>query len=121
MLPAFATETIAVYYPRIETSRGATRYVRQVDPTDMIHISGCSVQPTTSSSNLSEPRDETMTLMTAWVPEEQWVRVIAGGTTRDLVFEWRGMQFIQYGEAMPWISPTGNLGHVQIYLRAYKG
>ena len=121
MLPAFATETIKIYYPEVRASRGTTQYVYQVDPLNSITVSGCSVQPTTTSEALSEPRDETMTLMTAWIPDAQWARVMAGGTLHQLVFEWRGMQFIQYGTALPWISPTGALGHVQVYLRAYRG
>lgn len=121
MLPAFATETITIFYPKVVTSRGTTQYVYQVDPLDKITVSGCSVQPTTTSESLNAPRDETMTLMTAWIPDAQWARVIAAGTTHQLVFEWRGRQFVQYGSYMPWVSPTGTLSHVCVYLREYRG
>ncbi len=121
MLPSFATETMAIYYPRISVARGTTELVYQVDPADRIYISGCSVQPSTTTEALNEPREQTMTIMTAWIPDHEWARVIAGGDIRRLVFEWRGQQFVQYGNAMPWISPTGSLGHVQVYLRAYEG
>ena len=121
MLPAFATETLAIFFPEVRVGRGTTQYVPQVDHTDMIHVSGCSVQPTTTSSNLSDPRDQTLTLMTAWIPDHEWARVMAAGPTHDLVIEWRGQQFLQYGDSMSWISPTGTLGHVQVYLRGYRG
>lgn len=121
MLPSFATETLAIYYPRVVSARGTAELAYQTDPTARIYVSGCSVQPSSTSEATSEPREQTMTLMTAWIPEHEWARVIAGGTPRRLVYEWRGMQFVQYGNAMPWVSPTGALGHVQVYLRAYEG
>lgn len=121
MLPSIATETMQVFYPEVIASRGTIEMRYKVDPEDSIHISGCSIQPTTTSRNLSEPRNQVMTLMSAWIPEGEWARVMAGGDIRKLVFEWRGQQFIQYGQAMPWVSPTGTLGHVQVYLRAYEG
>lgn len=121
MLPSFATETLAIYYPRVIIARGSTQYVAQVDTTDMIHVSGCSVQPATTSESISEPRDQTLNLMTAWIPEHEWARVVAGGPIHELVVEWRGLQFMMYGDAMPWVSPTGALSHVQIYLRSWRG
>lgn len=121
MLPSFATETMQVFYPQVIASRGTVELRYKLDPEDSIHISGCSVQPTTTSENLGEPRNQSATLLTAWIPDSEWARVVAGGDIRKLAFEWRGMQLVQYGQAMPWISPTGTLGHVQIYLRAYEG
>lgn len=121
MLPSFATETMQVFYPQVIASRGTVELRYKLDPEDSLHISGCSVQPTTTSENLGEPRNQSATLLTAWIPDSEWARVVAGGDIRKLAFEWRGMQLVQYGQAMPWISPTGTLGHVQVYLRAYEG
>lgn len=121
MLPSFATETIKFFYPRTLTARGTTELVYQTDDDNSITVSGCSIQPTTSSEALGEPRQQTLMQMTAWIPEAQWARVVAGGDIRRLVAEWRGTQFVVYGDAMRWISPTGSLGHVQIYLRVYEG
>ena len=120
MLPSFATETLTIYYPEQIQTRGTTDYRYRIDSQHSISVSGCSVQPSTTSETLSEPRLQELTLMNLWMPDTEWTRVAAGGTKR-LIFEWRGMQFIQYGTAMPWISPTGTLGHVLIYLRAYEG
>lgn len=121
MLPSFATESLTIYYAEQVTARGTTEYRPQVDAEDCISVSGCSVQPTTTSENLAEPREETLSLMTAWIPDTEWARVVTGGDTHSLVYEWRGLQFVQYGNAMPWVSPTGTLGHVVVYLRAYRG
>jgi len=62
-----------------------------------------------------------MTLMTAWIPSNEWARVIAGGPAHDFIMEWRGQQFLQYGDSMDWVSPTGALDHVQVYIRRYRG
>lgn len=122
MLPSIATETLKVYYPQFVGSRGTVEFQPQADPLNMISVSGCSVQPTTTSEVLSEPREQTMTLMTAWIPEAQWARIIAGGsTTKNLVVEWRGRQYLAYGTALEWASPLMTLGHVQMYLREYRG
>ncbi len=121
MLPSFATESLTIYYAEKVTARGTTEYRPQVDSEDCISVSGCSVQPTTTSENIAEPREETLSLMTAWIPDTEWTRVVTGGDTHSLVYEWRGLQFVQYGNAMPWVSPTGTLGHVVVYLRAYRG
>lgn len=121
MLPSFATETLTIYYPEQISTRGTTDYRYRIDSQHSISVSGCSVQPSTTSETLSEPRIQDQTLMNLWMPDTEWSRVTAGGDTKRLIFEWRGMQFIQYGTAMPWISPTGTLGHVLIYLRAYEG
>lgn len=121
MLPAVATETLTVCYPTIVTSRGTTEYVYSTSG-DSITVSGCSVQPTTTSSDVSDPRTQTLSLYTAWIPEAQWARVIAGGTTlKHLAYIWRGEKYVQYGDAMEWHSPTGLLGHTQMYLRRYEG
>lgn len=122
MLPSFAQETIRVYYPRPVSRRGTTEFEFDLDDqTDTIVISGCSVQPTTTSEVLSQPREQDALMMTAWIPEAQWARVIAGGDTRRLMMEWRGCMFEMYGNDMPWISPTGALNHVVVYLRSYHG
>jgi hypothetical protein len=121
MRPSFATETIRIYYPEVISARGTIELRYKIDPLDSIAVSGCSVQPTTTSENLNEPRTESMTLLTAWIPDAEWARVVAGGDIRKLAFEWRGMLLAQYGQALPWVSPTGALGHVQVYLRQYEG
>lgn len=121
MLPAFATESLTIYYAKKVTARGTIEYQPQVDPEHSISVTGCSVQPTTTSENLSEPREQTLSLMTAWIPDTEWARVVAGGDLHSLVYEWRGIQMVQYGQAMPWVSPTGTLGHVVVYLREYRG
>lgn len=122
MLPALATETMTIYYAKAVTDRGTVEYMPQTDSSNCIHVSGCSVQPSTTSEALGEPREQTLSLMTAWIPDSEWARVIAGGSSlNSLVYEWRGLQFVQYGNSMPWISPTNTLGHVQVYLREYRG
>jgi len=122
MLPSFAQETLRVYYPTAIARRGTTDYSFDLSSAaGTIVISGCSVQPTTTSETLTQPREQEALMMTAWIPEAQWARVIAGGETRRLVMEWRGHFFEMYGTEMPWISPSGNLDHVQVYLRLYRG
>lgn len=121
MLPAFATESLTIYYAERIQARGTIEYRPRVDPEHSISVSGCSVQPTTTSENLGEPREQTLSLMTAWIPDTEWARVAAAGDLHSLVYEWRGIQMVQYGQAMPWVSPTGTLGHVQVYLREYRG
>lgn len=121
MLPSIATETLKIYYPQTVVARGTVEYQPRVDATHMLTVSGCSIQPTTTSELLSEQREQTMTLMTVWMPEAQWARIVAGGTTRQLVIEWHGRQFLQYGSVMEWASPTGALGHVQLYVREWEG
>lgn len=122
MLPSFAQETIRFYYATARSSRGTTEYTFDLSSqVDTIVASGCSVQPNSTSELISQPRLQDALLMTAWVPEEQWARVVAGGDTRRLVAEWRGHFFEVYGLDLPWVSPTGALSHVQLYLRDYRG
>lgn len=121
MLPSLATETLTIFYAKKTESRGTVDYEYQADPNFSIEISGCSVQPVTTTSTQELPRNQDLTMLWAWIPQSEWERVQNTGDIHKLLIEWNGLQLVQYGDALRWTSPTGNISHVQIYMRQYRG
>ena len=112
MLPSWFRQTVTRLRPVTKTSRGST--VPDWDAAASLVISGCSVQPSTTS--LSQDGrvlgiDESFTLYmppTADVIEGD--RVVFNGETYTVI-----------GVPKRWISPTGGLSNKQVSIERWNG
>lgn len=113
MLPSFCQQSITRVRPGTKTSRGST--VPDWDnPTSSATISGCSVQP--ASTSLSEDgRVLGITDgLTVYLPNGS--DVLAGD---HIVYD--GETYEINGEPRVWASPTGARSHILLNLRRYSG
>lgn len=112
MLPSWFKQTVTRIRPGEKTSRGSV--IPDWDNTASLVISGCSVQPSTTS--LSQDGrvlgiDESFTL---YMPPN--ADIVEG----DRV-EYNGETYTVIGVPKPWVSPTGNLSNKQVTLERWSG
>lgn len=112
MLPSWFRQTVTRIRPGEKTSRGSV--IPDWDNAASLAISGCSVQPSTTT--LSQDGrvlgiEESFTL---YMPPN--ADVIKG----DRV-EYNGEVYTVIGVPKPWISPTGNLNNKQVTLERWSG
>lgn len=111
MLPSFCTETVTIERAPLETVRGSA--VRDWTKAQPHTISGCSVQPASTSSN--EERAEQVT--------DRWELYAPPGAdieTGDRVM-WSGHTFDIDGAPYQWASPTGRVTHLHAHLVRWEG
>lgn len=111
MLPSFATQSVTRIRPGTKTSRGST--MPDWDNVTSATISGCSVQPATTSLSQDGRVLGILDGMTCYLPEGSDVqdgdRIQYGGETYTI-------------DGAPRVWPTaGNLAHIQINLRRWSG
>ena len=112
MLPTWFRQTVTRIRPGEKTSRGSV--IPDWDNTASLVVTGCSVQPSTTS--LSQDGrvlgiEESFTL---YMPPN--ADIIQG----DRV-EYNGEVYTVIGVPKPWISPTGNLSNKQVTLERWSG
>lgn len=111
MLPSFATLTVTRLRAAQTTERGAT--IRDWANAQSLAISGCHVQPDTTSSDYAE-RANTIQTYTLWAPVDADVlrgdRIVANGTTFDVV-----------GVPFSWYSPRGTVDHMTCKMTEWEG
>lgn len=111
MLPSFATQSVTRIRPGTKTSRGST--IPDWDNATSATISGCSVQPATTSLSQDGRVLGILDGMTAYLPEgsdvQEGDRIQYGGVTYTI-------------DGAPRVWPTaGNLAHIQVNLRRWSG
>lgn len=113
MLPSWCNQSITVIRPGTRTSRGSVM-PDWVNPTKSTTVSGCSVQPASTSLNEDGRVLGITDGMTAYVPEG--TDVLAGD---HIVYS--GETYEINGEPRIWQSPTGHNNHILLNLRRYSG
>lgn len=111
MLPSFANDTIIRIRPSTTTSRGSV--IPDWSNVTEVTISGCSIQPATTSLSQDGRVLGIMDGMTAYVPPSADVqagdRISFNGVTYTI-------------DGAPRVWPTaGNLAHIQLNLRRWSG
>ena len=112
MLPSWCNDSVDVW-------RAPTVAVRGTEERDWANavkhtITGCSVQPSTTSTGWNDPREALASSWTLYAPPGADVR--AG----DRV-DFDGASFRVDGRPMAWRSPTGAVSHVVAYLAEWEG
>lgn len=111
MLPSFATETVVRIRPGTATERGSS--FRDWTNASSENISGCHVQPDSTSSDFTDRANSVLTY-TLWAPVNADVkkgdRITAQGRTYDVV----GVPFC-------WYSPTGVCDHLTCRMTEWVG
>lgn len=112
MLPSFCQQSITRLRPGTKTSRGST--IPDWSVATSATISGCSIQP--ASTSLSEDGRVLgiMDGLTAYLPNGADVQagdhIVYDGETYEIA-----------GEPRVWVSPTGIRDHILLNLRRYSG
>ncbi len=111
-LPSFCRESVTVYRAPMKSSRGTEirDWANQATHT----ITCCSVQPNTSSTDMTEARYAASIKATGYFPPD------ADLAKGDLV-EWRGIRFAVDGIPMPIVSATGAVSHLRVNLVEWEG
>lgn len=114
MLPSFCRQTVYRIRAKTKTSRGSTIPDWENPDVDPLAISGCSVQP--ASTSLSEDGRVlgVMDGLTAYLPEGSDVK--AGD---HIMYD--GQTYEINGEPRVWVSATGGRDHILLNLRRYSG
>lgn len=111
MLPSFATQSVTRIRPGVKSSRGSV--IPDWADTDELVISGCSVQPATTSLSQDGRVLGILDGMTCYMPPGSDVQ--EGDRIR---FE--GVLYTIDGAPRIWPS-AGRLSHVQINLKRWSG
>ena len=112
MLPSFCRETVTVKRASLVDSRG-TKILDWSNPEEIV-ISGCSVQPSTTSRDFDGRTVQVSEEWTLYAPQSSDIK--AGDR-----IEWNGITFEVNGAPMPWSSPTGRTSHVWVRLSEWRG
>ena len=112
MLPRFCKDVVTVKRAEQVDKRGTT--VLDWSSPTTFEISGCSVQPSTTSRDFDGRALQVSEDWVLYAPPDADVQ--AG----DRV-EWHGSVFEINGSPMPWESPTGRVSHVWARLVEWRG
>ena len=112
MLPSFCNDTITRKRGDLVDKRG-TKIIDWSDP-DELEISGCSVQPSTTSRDLDGRTIQVTEGWTLYAPPDSDLK--AGDR-----IAWEGLTFEIDGAPMPWKSPTGRVSHIAAKLAEWSG
>lgn len=112
MLPSWCNQSISILHPGTKTVRGSV--VPDWSKATTTPVSGCSVQP--ASTSLSE--DGRVLGIT-----DGWTAYLPNGTAVEagdhIVFD--GNEYEINGEPRTWSSPTGQVSHILLNLRRFSG
>ena len=109
-LPQWARDSVTVTRPARSQSRGAT--VDDWGNSSKHVIDGCSVQPTSTTSDTSDASGGQVVDATLFAPSGADVAV------GDMV-TFRGHDFAVVGVPISRTSPFGSFGHTKAYLRSW--
>ena len=113
MLPSFANQSIVRVRPGTTTSRGSTVPDWSSDKVTKLTISGCSVQPASTSLSLDGRILGIYDGWTAYIPDGSDVK--AGDH-----IEFEGETYEINGEPRAWIGPM-RTSHIQLNLVRWEG
>lgn len=113
MLPSFCRQTITRIRPGTKESRGSTIPDWSPEAVDRLQISGCSVQPASTSLSQDGRVLGITDMLTAYIPENSDVK--AGDH-----IEFDENVYTINGEPRKWTGAV-NLSHMQLNLELWKG
>lgn len=112
MLPSFFQQDITVIRPGTTTSRGSTVY--DWTKTTTHSITGCSVQPASTTLDINGRVLGISEGLTAFIPYDSDVqegdRIVYDGDTYTIE-----------GVPQPSISPTGSISSIKLHLKRWEG
>lgn len=113
MLPSWCMQTITVVRPGVKTLRGST-VPDWENPISSKDVTGCSIQPASTSLSQDGRVLGIEDGMTAYVPNGTDVaagdHILYGGNTYEIM-----------GEPRVWFSATGARDHIQLNLKRNAG
>ena len=112
MLPSFCRDTVTRKRAQLVDSRGS-KVLDWSNPTSAT-ISGCSVQPSTTTRDFDGRAIQVTEEWTLYAPPGSDIQ--AGDR-----IEWSSMTFEIDGAPMPWTSPTGRVSHIWARLKEWSG
>lgn len=112
-LPSWASDSITVIRPSTTTSRGSTIFDYD-NPTSSTSVSGCSVQPASTSLDIDGRVLGLTDGLTAYIPPS--TDVVAG----DMIV-YNSEKYLINGEPRSWSSPTGAASSIILNLVRYSG
>ena len=114
MLPSFCSDTITRIRPGVKTVRGQAVPDWNIPPATLLDITGCSVQPASTSLNEDGRVLGINDGLTVYVPPGADVivgdHIIVDNETYEI-----------NGEPRIWKSATGRVSHIQLNLKRYSG
>lgn len=113
MLPSWCNQSITVIRPGTKTLRGST-VPDWEKPLKETSVTGCSVQPASTTLSTDGRILGITDGLTAYIPEGTDVQ--AGD---HIVYD--GGTYVITGEPRAWSSPTGSRNHILLNLMRYKG
>lgn len=112
MLPSWFTQSVTRIRPGTKTVRGSE--VPDWDDVTTAPITGCSVQPSTTSLSQDGRVLGIAESFTMYMPPDADVQ-----EGDRILFE--GKQYTVIGMPRPWVSPTGALSNKQVTLERWDG
>lgn len=112
MLPSFCRDAITVKRAQLVDRRG-TQVLDWENPQEFT-VSGCSVQPNTTTRDFDGRAIQVTEDWTLYAPPGSDIK--AGDR-----IEWQGLTFEIDGAPMPWTSPTGRISHIWARLSEWRG
>ena len=112
MLPSFCRDTVTRKRAQLVDSRGS-KVLDWSNPTSAT-ISGCSVQPSTTTRDFDGRAIQVTEEWTLYAPPGSDIQ--AGDR-----IEWSSMTFEIDGAPMLWTSPTGRVSHIWARLKEWSG
>lgn len=112
MLPSWFRQSVTRIRPGVKTSRGSE--IPDWNNATAVVISGCSVQPSTTSLSQDGRVLGIEDSFNLYMPPTADVR-----EGDKIVYE--GEEYIVAGVPRPWVSPTGGLSNVQVTIERWKG
>ena len=111
-LPSWASQTVAIIHPGVKASRGSD--IPDWDNATTTQVSGCSVQPASTSLTQDGRVQGILDGATAYLPPGTDVR-----EGDRVIFE--GLTYTVDGTPRAWKSATGRASNIQVNLRRWSG
>lgn len=114
MLPdLLAQESVTVLEPVMVDDRGTLVPDWTQPPASSTTIAGCSVQPATSTEDMSG-RQQVAVRWSVWLPP-------ASPVTAYSAVLWGGVRHLVMGEPARWTDPLGNYSHMHLEMEVWHG
>lgn len=112
MLPSWFRQTVTRIRPGIKESRGSV--IPDWENVERLTISGCSVQPSSTSLDQDGRVLGISDSFTLYMPYN--ADVVEGDH-----IEYEGEEYTVMGVLRPWLSPTGNVSNKQVTIERWDG
>lgn len=113
MMPSFCRDTVEIVRPKIVVERGTT--IKDYDnPEKTITVNNCSVQPVSSSTNWTDPRQAQTVRAVLYLKPNTDIQA------DDMVI-YDGQNYAIDGVPHTWKSPSGRIDHIQCQLIDWRG